>query len=215
MNLADLFERAVKRLRREPQLFGVCGGIAASLYRRDQRFTRNIDIMLPRGTDSIALACSIIEDNGLTPHQLRVSDLYLAPMMNKKRGPVALVVGRHATRPEIEPGLDFLTGSLEWVPNALTRAQDNQRDFGFGPVPCITIEDLILAKALVRGGADRGGRDIDDLTSIFSAQREIDLAYLAAQLDRFRIALPRELDPLLPKALSVASRRIRGQGRKR
>ena len=63
--------------------------------------------------------------------------------MNKKREPAAIIVGRAG---ELDVGVDFILPEMPWFESAITRAQANQLDFGFGEIPCITLEDMIIAK---------------------------------------------------------------------
>ena len=92
--------------------------------------------------------------------------------------------------------MDILLPEMPWVESALRRGQANQVDFGFGAVPTLTLEDAVLSKlyALNRLRA----KDLDDLQSIFEADHEVDVPYLAGQMRRIGIVIPRPAAPFLP-----------------
>ena len=106
-----------------------------------------------------------------------------------------MVVGRPPDNPSGE-GVDILLPSLPWVEPALKRAQVNQVDFGFGTVLVLTLEDAILSKLYAL--KQLRAKDLDDLQSIFEAQQETDMPYLAGEMRRIGIAIPSQAEPFLP-----------------
>jgi hypothetical protein len=208
VNLEELYKFAVARLESEKVPFAVCGGVAAMLYRVEIRVTGDIDFLI--SPDDLSLPSKIIEAAGLTPNPLKLGQLTMAPRANKKQTPLAVVVGRSPTN-KLAPGLDFLLPVQAWTKKALVRAQSNCIQLHDISSPFITAEDVILAKFTAL--QDSGGRrikDWDDVQSIFASGRELDLAYLAAELESLKLRLPKEYEKELPKAIAVTMKRLRG-----
>jgi len=90
------------------------------------------------------------------------------------------------------------------------RAQDNQVDFGFGLVPVLTVEDIILSKLYALMAGRPRPKDIDDLQSIFQAigWDEMDIPYLAGQMKRQALVVPATAKPFLPAALIALSQDV-------
>ena len=199
MTLEALFRGAVEELRARDVLFAVAGGFAADLYRHETRLTMDVDLGILTETDAVATATSIIESLGLEAGIVREADLAGGPMsaIRQRRPAPSVVVGRPAGEPSA-PGVDILLPALAWTPEAIRRAQANDIDFGFGPVPTLTLEDVFVAKMFALRAAPVRAKDPDDLQSICQAQHEIDMPYLAGQLRRFRIRVPRDAAPFLP-----------------
>jgi hypothetical protein len=95
-----------------------------------------------------------------------------------------------------------------WVPDAIRRAQDNRVDFGFGPVPTITIEDVIIAKLSSLKRSAARPKDMDDLISIFETKPELDLKYLGGQMKRFSLVVPKTLIGSVPPVVASVSRDV-------
>ena len=125
-----------------------------------------------------------------------------------------MVVGRPADKASAE-GVDILLPAIPWVTDAVRRAQANAVDFGFGAVPALTLEDIILAKLYALGAARLRAKDLDDLQSIFDAGHEVDLPYLAGQMRRFGVAIPRAAEPFLADSVLQLSRGILRSRRRR
>lgn len=197
MTLEELFKEAVEALRTRGVAFAVAGGLAVDLYRREPRLTMDIDLAILAEGEEVKTATAIVESLGLHAGMAREADLAGGPLFAIRRRSTQpwMVVGRPADNPS-GVGVDILLPSIPWVESALKRAQANEVDFGFGQVPTLTLEDAILSKlhALNRLRA----KDLDDLQSIFDAQREIDVAFLAGQMRRFAIHIPRQAEPFLP-----------------
>ena len=90
-------------------------------------------------------------------------------------------------------GIDLILPVLPWVEPAIARAQLNKIDFGFGMLPTITPEDLILAKLFaIYDNPDRP-YDRDDVISVCSNTPDLDRGYLASQIGQFGIIVATDL----------------------
>ncbi len=209
MTLEDLFKQAAEALRERGVAFAVAGGFAVDLYRREPRLTMDVDFAILTEGDEVKTAISVVESLGLRAGVAREADLAGGPLFAIRRQTTrpCMVVGRPPDNPSGE-GVDILLSAMPWVESALKRAQANEVDFGFGPVPTLTLEDAILSKlhALKRLRA----KDLDDLQSIFEAEQEIDISFLAGQMHRFGVVIPRQTEPFLPDWLVRLSRDITG-----
>jgi hypothetical protein len=207
VTLDRLFEQAVEALRKQDIVFAVAGGFAVDLYRREPRLTMDVDLAIMTGRGGVKTARLIIESLGLQAGIAREADLAGGPLFAVRRGNTrpCMVVGRPADDPTGE-GVDILLPAIPWVETALRRAQANQVDFGFGPVPALTLEDAILSKlhALNRLRA----KDLDDIQSIFESEPDIDIPYLAGQMQRLQPAVPRQVEPFLPDWLVKLARDV-------
>ena len=97
--------------------------------------------------------------------------------------------------------VDFLLPGIPWFKEALQRAQNHRIDFGFAKVPCLTVEDFILSKFYsVANRADRF-KDLDDLQSVFRANRALDFDYLVNRMSELRLKIPEVLRKEAPKRL--------------
>lgn len=215
MDFEQLFSRTISQLEKvESCLYAVCGGIAAMVYRPDTRFTGDIDFALDAGPKSVTIATGLLEDLGLKANAIRIAQLSQKPSMSKKSSPIAVIVGRHSTD-KTAPGVDFLMPVLPWIQKALKRAQDNVLKLGKIEAPFITAEDVILAKLPALETVKRRGKDWDDIQSIISSGRALDLSYLAGEIEAQQILVPREIERELPKALSVVFKRLRSERKNR
>ena len=119
-----------------------------------------------------------------------------------------MVVGRRSDESGGE-GVDLLLSTLPWVALAVDRAQDNPVDFGFGAVPALTVEDVVLSKLFALSALPLRAKDLDDLQSIYAAGPDLDLGYLSGQMRRFQLVIPREAEPFLDKTILRIVRDIR------
>ena len=199
MSLETLFRSAVEELRARDLLLAVAGGFAADLYRHETRLTMDVDIGILTEADAVATAISVIESLGLEAGIVRQADLAGGPpfAVRQQRTAPCVVVGRPAGEPTA-PGVDILLPALAWTPEAIRRAQVNDVDFGFGPVPTLTLEDVLVAKLFALQASPVRAKDLDDLQSICRKQHEIDMPYLAGQVRRFQIRVARHAAPFLP-----------------
>lgn len=209
MSLENLFRSAVDELRERGVLFAVAGGFAAALYRDQPRLTMDVDLGILPESEAEQTAISVIESLGLQAGIIRKADLAGGPMFAIRRGNTepCIVVGRPAGEPSA-PGVDFLLPSIPWMADAIARAQANAVDFGFGAIPALTLEDIIVAKLCALGTTPLRAKDLDDLQSIFSAGHDVDMPYLAGQMRRFETTVPRPAEPFLPDLILKISRDI-------
>ncbi|MDA1044166.1 MAG: nucleotidyl transferase AbiEii/AbiGii toxin family protein [Verrucomicrobia bacterium] len=210
MSLKDLFESAVTELRARNVCFAVAGGFAAGLYRLEPRLTMDVDLIILTPADGVDTATDIIEAIGLKAGVAREADLAGGPLfaIRRKNTKACMVVGRPADNPQGE-GVDILLCGFPWVEDAARRAQGHEVDFGFGPVPVLTLEDVLLAKLWALRASPLRAKDLDDLQSIIEAKHELDIAYLAGQIGHFKILVPREAEPFLPAFILQLSRDAR------
>ena len=198
MSLKSLFSAAVKALRQADVPFAVAGGFAAELYRAEPRLTMDIDLAI-LSDESEARAREVLESIGLHAGVSRKADLDGGPLfaIKAKNTPACLVVGRPKAKQTGE-GVDILLPGLPWVPTAVERAQLNQVDYGFGSVPVLTLEDLILSKLYALMAHPPRAKDMDDLQSVHAAGHEVDSAYLSGKAQEYGIRLPKSVKPFIP-----------------
>ncbi len=220
MSLEALFEAAVRELRERKVPFAVAGGLAADLYRVEPRLTMDVDLVILTEGSGIETAVAVIEALGLGAGVVRAADPTGGPLFAIRRRSTEprMIVGRPKGTDSPE-GVDILLPSFPWAKDAVERAQANLVDFGFGVVPALTLEDVLLAKFLSLMASPVRAKDLDDLQSIFSSAHVIDQPYLAGQMVRFGMVLPKAAKPFLPKpALQLArdvAKRVRSQMLKR
>lgn len=205
MTLAKLFLSALKELKKLNCTYAVAGGFAADLYRLQDRGTNDIDFLFLTDGLETEKGKELLEKLKLSGKEAKEHDLKRSPMMNKKSADVFILVGR---KEDTSYGVDLLLPQFPWFEKALSRAQSNKIDFnlGFGSIPTITAEDVILAK-LYAGRL----KDKDDVLSIFQAHAEskvkLDLNYLISEMTRLKLNLPDEVVKEAPKALRVLAKR--------
>jgi hypothetical protein len=216
VRLDELFRKAVELLRAKGVLFAVSGGFAADLYRAEHRVTQDIDLSIMVGEHPEEVASEILRALGLHPAIARKADLEGGPLFAIRRRNTApwMVVGRPAGE-RGAAGVDILLPAMGWVPEAVRRAQDNRVDFGFGPVPVITVEDVILAKFSAWKGSSTRFKDLDDLSSIFGTAPDLDFKYLAGEMRRLELTVPKPIERQAPITLVKASRDIAAELRRR
>lgn len=211
MKLEQLYTATVKLLRETGHEFAVCGGVAAMVYRAEIRYTGDIDFLIDAESSGVEIASTIITGFGLKPFPMRSAELSMAPMSNKKQSPVEVVIGRNeADKAAI--GIDFLFPIQPWTKNALRRAKMNLITLHGTEAPFVTSEDIILAKltAIGRSGGRRE-KDWSDVESIVASGRPLDFPYLAAEISRLNLHIPKHLEKQLPKELATTLKRIRTQ----
>jgi hypothetical protein len=210
MNLKDFLVQVIATLEDAKVRYALAGGLAASIYREKERITKDLDFLILADIQTQDRAETIIESFGLTPFVIRKADMEGGPLfaIKKKDTPPYFVAGRaQGDASKIE--LDFILPAIPWFANALNRAELNRIDFGFAKIPCLTIEDIILSKFYAANNDSRRFTDLDDLKSIFEAKHELDLAYLSGQMQKLEFPVPKSIEDLAPKALSIISKKIR------
>lgn len=216
MSLESLFKDAVHQLEIQKIPFAVAGGLAASLYRQEPRMTMDVDLVIMAESGGTAAAVSVLQAIGLETGIALKADLAGGAMfaIRRKNTATCMVVGRAADQSH-EWGVDILLPALPWAGDAVLRAQDNQIEFGFGAVPTLTLEDMILAKLHALSAGIPRPKDLDDLQSIYTTNGEdVDTVYLAAQMRRFALVVPASAKPFLPAGLLTLARDIQRQIRR-
>lgn len=145
------------------------------------------------------LAEQLLKSLGLGAAVARKADLAGGPLfaIKARNTPVCMVVGRIQGKPE-KGGVDILLPAVPWVAEAVERAQLNLIDFGFSPVPVLTLEDFILSKLFALTGSPVRPKDMDDLQSIHSSGHSIDSAYIGGKAKEYGIKLPKSVRPFVP-----------------
>ncbi|MBI2342838.1 MAG: hypothetical protein HYV02_00645 [Deltaproteobacteria bacterium] len=119
-----------------------------------------------------------------------------------------MIVGREEKN-KSAIGLDFILPDMPWFACGLSRAEQNNVDFGFGKLPCLTVEDLILSKLFLFANDKTRFNDLDDLQSIFLAEQPLDLAYLSGQMRRLCLDIPVPIHEMAPSVLKLVSKKIK------
>lgn len=209
MSLKTLFKSAVRELRKRNISFAVAGGFAANLYRHAPRLTMEVDFAVLIEEKAADVASSVLHSLGLKAGVVRSADLAGGPMfaIRRKSTKPCMVVGRKPGEPDGE-GVDMLLPEIPWAREAVTRAQHNLVDYGFGHVPALTIEDVLLAKLYALQMADLRAKDLDDLQSIFAADPELNLPYLSGRIGRLNIEIPKQAKSFMPKPLLGLARDV-------
>jgi hypothetical protein len=202
MSLEQLFEAAVRELRKRNVPFAVAGGLAADLYRREPRLTMDVDLGILTESHGKETGVAVIEALGLRAGIARKADLDGGPLfaVRGRNTEPCMVVGRSASK-EFAEGVDILLPAIPWVKDAVRRAQANEVDFGFGGVPVLTIEDVILSKLYALMASRLRAKDLDDLQSIFETGHPLDVPYLAGQMRRLKVTPPRTAEAFLPESI--------------
>jgi len=204
--------QAVKKLEEKGVLFAVAGGHAARCYRNDLRATKDADIAIGEIPEAAEFAKIFVTDIGLKPRIARKAELDGGPLfaIKKKSTPALIICGEK----EGDAGLDFILPKMSWVPEAVKRAQSNLLDLGFGLVPVLTAEDLIIAKLAALSGKSSRDKDKDDLRVIFLNQKNIDFDYLYKQMKALKVSVSLAAKECVPEKLVEVSDRIK-QAKKR
>lgn len=183
----QVLKRAVRILEDLECKYCLIGGHAASLYRLQERLTKDVDFALAAEpiSNSRKVAEKAIENLGLKP----IIGFIPQGAKENKRKVVCMVTSVPGPN-EAKGVIDILLPELPWIPEAIERAQHNRLDLGFAKVPVITPEDLILAKCYaVKNSPDRF-QDLDDLKEIFQNKSDLDLEYLRERLIKLELTIP-------------------------
>lgn len=186
MKLFQDLKRVISHLEKFPGCWGICGGIAAAIYRDTPRFTGDIDFMISHFGEYSAeeIAHGVIQSMGFKP---------IAGWVTDEKGKViesqALVIGR-VDNNEKYVGIDFLLPVLPWIQEAVERAQLNLLDYGFARIPTITVEDIFISKLFAYQGTPTRHNDLDDVQSILRTSPDLDRQYLLDRLKKYQIVIP-------------------------
>ena len=212
--LEEQFRNAVLALEQAGLRYALAGGLAAAVYRDEDRVTKDVDFIIGGEGDVLEAGERIVHELGLRSHIARLADFEGGPLfaIKKQNTPEVAILGRDPEKRD--PGIDFLLPSNKWAPRALERSQHNRLNFGFALVPTLTVEDVIVAKLIASHRSERE-QDILDLRSIFRAGHEIDVVYVVARMKEFRTQIPHSLEKDAPVELLRASKRIARENRKK
>lgn len=171
MKLFAKLKQTVAALAEWEGRWAICGGVAASLYREIPRFTGDIDIALIDSPIKSAqqFAEEILPRLGYSPKLGLIADA-----SGELLPGVSMIIGRE-DRPGSFQGLDFILPAMPWVEPAVIRAQGNKLDYGFGYLPTIIAEDLVLAKLYALNNSPERATDLDDIISILEHEKGLDV----------------------------------------
>lgn len=208
-SLADFFKRVVRALEGSGVEYALAGGLVASIYRSNERTTKYLDFLILAEKDTQGKALSIIRRLGLEPHIIRKADLEGGPLFAiKRKGTVPLIIAGRPAEDDAGIGLDFILPEMPWFTSALGRAKLNRLDFGFGPIPCLTREDIMISKFHSLKNDKARFNDLDDLKSIFLSGHGFDAAYVCGQMQALGLPVPAELKGIAPRPLLLVSKKI-------
>lgn len=184
-------------LEREQLKYALAGGLVASLYRQQPRATADIDLVV--FTDVEARAAHLLVSIGLETVSLRQAHLEGGPMfaIKRKSTPVFMICGRGGNKKDVV-GVDLILSNVPWAHSALDRAQVNRVNFGFGGIPCLTCEDLILSKLYSVSNQSSRFMDLDDLRSILEnadLAAKMEWSYVRDQVETLGLSIPEALRP--------------------
>ncbi|MBX7138042.1 MAG: nucleotidyl transferase AbiEii/AbiGii toxin family protein [Oligoflexia bacterium] len=195
MKILNSLNRVSDLLARYAGSWGICGGVAACIYRDVPRFTGDIDIALTDHSSASAqeIAKRVLSELGYTHTNGFVTDANGRLFPDK-----ALIIGRE-NNPSAFLGIDFLLPIIPWVPRAVERAQSNCLDYGIKRLPTITIEDLCLAKLSALIAAPQRGVDREDIIAILRTSPMFDRQYFNSRAQELELIVPADLLLLFPK----------------
>jgi hypothetical protein len=198
MKLLEIIKRVSRVLDKERCHYCLIGGHAASLYRSQERFTKDVDFAV--------LASSVSTSSKIA--QKAISRLGLKPIIafipragNEKQRKSVCMITSAPTKGELKGIVDILLPDLPWVKSAVERAQFNMIDLGFAKVPVITPEDLVIAKAYALNNAPDRFMDLDDIKEIFENVLDLDFDYLRETLRELGIVMPSQVKKYYTKRM--------------
>ncbi len=207
--LERLLKEAYHRLSERHVSYALAGGLLASYYRAEIRTTLDVDIALALSDgEGIEVASAILRDLGIEPKSVTLGGLRGAPGVVAKKTPIAIIGGR-TSEEGLPYGLDFLLPTLPWVESAVQRARNNFIDFGFGKIPALTVEDVLVSKLYSYLNRSDRYKDLDDIQSIIAKGHEFDWEYMAASLKKHGLFFPERFEKSLPVNLQRISKKLR------
>lgn len=199
MNLQDFFKQVRDELEKRNIPYAMAGGFVASIYRKEPRATEDLDFFILAKTYEDGIVTELIDFFDLKTQIFRKADLEGGPLfaIQKKNTPINMVVGRSNEK----PGLDLILSNIKWSEGVMERAQANKINFGFGHIPCLTVEDILIAKFYSFENNKTRFKDLDDIQSIFQADNDLDFDYTLGRLHELNLWIPEELKKSTPKEL--------------
>ncbi|MFH1727143.1 MAG: nucleotidyl transferase AbiEii/AbiGii toxin family protein [Pseudomonadota bacterium] len=209
MDLIKFFKLIIKQLDKANVKYALAGGLVASIYRTDERLTKDLDFLIYSEKNSSDIAIQIIKEFRLKHFVIRKAQLEGGPMFAiKKQSTPPYIISGKPKKDQNQIGLDFILPQMPWFESALLRAQSNMIDFGFALVPCLTVEDIIISKFYSLQNDSKRFKDLDDLKSIFEANHNLDLAYISGQMQKHSFLVPEMIKDLAPQSLVKVSKQI-------
>lgn len=198
-------ERVHQRLVEENLKFALAGGLACSVYRHKKRATDDLDFLIYSNSNTETAAKKFLQSLGYRIGEARVADIERGPMhaIQKKSTPICMLVGRK----EGHIGLDLILPSMRCFDLSLERAQSNIIDFQKIKLPCLTPEDIILAKLYALYNDSTRFNDADDLKGLFTSSLELDFSYLVGQMKKYAMILPPLIEEFSPDILKKISKK--------
>lgn len=199
MKLQEFFKQVRDELEKRNISYAMAGGFVASVYRKEPRATEDLDFFILAKTYEDGIATELIDFFGLKIHFMRKADLEGGPIfaIKNKNTPINMIVGRSNEK----PGLDLILSNIKWSEGVMERAQANKVDFGFGPIPCLTVEDILIAKFYSFANNNTRFKDLDDIQSIFEADNDLDYNYILGRLHELNLWIPKEVEQSTPEEL--------------
>lgn len=207
MDLLEQASRLIERLKKEKLKFALAGGLASSTYRKNKRTTDDLDFLIYSESGTEARAREILTDFGLEIREARKANLEGGPRhaIKRKSSPLYILIGRK----EGLVGIDFILPDMPWFQRALERAQSNQLKFGNLNLPCLSVEDVLIAKFYSLSNDSTRFSDADDIKAIFESQPNIDMGYMVSQMLELTIGVPLSVEKLVPLQILKASKKMR------
>lgn len=197
-------KKTVAALTELPCQFCLIGGHAASLYRSQERFTRDVDFAVVASPKerSRAVAERAIKNVGITP---KIGVIPLGA--NERQRPGVCMITSEPAGTDLNGLIDILLPEIPWVVEAVERAQHNKLDLGFASVPVITPEDLIIAKCYSFQNAPDRFQDLDDIKQLFKDVKSLDTDYIRRRLHELSVAIPDAVAEHAPESLVARPKR--------
>jgi len=185
VDLIERLQKISKLLDTKEITYALAGGLATSIYRNEKRTTEDLDFLLYSSSGSEKIAKDILISLNLEVRETRKASLEGGPRHAVKRNstPACILVGRK----EGEIGIDFIMPGI----------------------PCLTVEDLILAKFYSLENDASRFKDADDIQSIFQTGQSIDLSYICGQMLDLKQVVPRSVEKIVPPILLQTSKSVR------
>jgi hypothetical protein len=200
-SIFKLLERVMKHLESKDISYALAGGLAANLYRSEIRATGDLDFIIYSEGNIIKDGKKALKALGYEPHEVREADLAGGPFhkIKSKETPVCILTGR--SKDPLDLRVDFLLHTLKWPIQAMKRSTTNFANLTKNlKVPCITVEDLILAKLLALDHNSTRYKDLDDIQSILDEKNEIDWAYILSEVSHLGLQrIPKGIEEIFPE----------------
>ncbi len=192
MTPVQLLRLLSEHLEKQHFRYAVCGGIAASIYRTTFRLTNDLDIAVGALHGDQQMSEQELITDFLGQLGIKHALGWIPNIAHGTESNVFTVIGELGGN---LPTVDFLLPRTPWVDGAVVRAQSNAIDFGFGFVPTVTPEDLIVSKVFALAHEPKRITDIDDIRSILKSETPVDKLIIGERLQRMGLSWdPAEFD---------------------